>query len=139
MLQRKKEENWRLPSIFKTQFPMQTHRTTSEVSLPFSNTISFSTSYVLKLSLSSVLWDSLYIRILLTFSLIQNLSIIPFHNLQAEIKADNELNDINRIVNQSFKIPTSERWSFERRLIFHFTFTIELYLSELRLLKWNFN
>lgn len=51
---------------------------------------------------------------------------------QATIKADNELNDINRIVNQSFETPTSDRWSFERRLIFHFTFTIELYLSELR-------
>lgn len=28
---------------------------------------------------------------------------------QAAIKADNELNDINRIVNQSFKTPTSDR------------------------------
>lgn len=135
----KKEENWRLSSIFKTPFPMQTRHTLSKVSLSFSNTMSFSTSYVLKLSLSSALWDSLYIRILFTFLLIQNLSIIPFHNLQVEIKADNELNDINHIVNQSFQISTSERWSFERRSNFHFTFTIELYLSELRLLKWNFN
>lgn len=40
---------------------MQTHDTLSEVSLSFFNTILFSTSYVLKLSLSSVVWDSLYI------------------------------------------------------------------------------